>query len=501
MTQNNQLILDDRYALTEEVRKGGMSVITKAADLRSGQFVAVKTMLPGGDETRKQESMSREYRALEVLKHPNIVSLLDAGKTQQFGTYLVLEWLQGTLDDYVLSNGPLQWPACFERIARPLLEAVSFAHRKGWAHRDIKPKNILLTETGIPKITDYGIARLDSTPQLGLTFADFRSEPYTPQEADDGRYSFGRDCYSVAAVIVFCLTGKPLKTYLDLSGYLSDLDPVTCPKAVLESALSADPAARHPLASSLLGEVEQFERMRQKSIQAGLEVYLSLPATSLEIVGRQIGEQQRAQVEAYLLSELNEAPTINAFEVGGQVRYRLYGVTWVIEAIRASDPPPRLTVESAFRMWASELERIKQGASEIGIVFTFSTPRDWVAAGANLDELTARLAKDRAERERAAQKQQSEQVFRGWYNFLRARNDYELERERAVSFELVEYQGIRATLRTSVPLSEESIGQSRLIRIGLNRVVLCDVIDVRLDEVTITVTFGSADDIPRRGNL
>lgn len=88
--ESSPVVLNQRYALTSQVRQGGMSTVTKAADLKTQKFVAVKMMLSGGDSRRKQESINRESRALEVLRHPNIVSLIDGGKDGDGATYLVL---------------------------------------------------------------------------------------------------------------------------------------------------------------------------------------------------------------------------------------------------------------------------------------------------------------------------------------------------------------------------------------------------------------------------
>jgi len=479
-----------------------MSVVTKAADLKSQKFVAVKKMLPGGDVRLKQESINRESRALEVLRHPNIVTLIDGGKAEDGSAYLVLEWLESSLDEFIANRGPLRWADYYPTIGRPLLSAVAFAHRKEWIHRDIKPKNILLAEDGTPKLTDYGIAKLESNPRLGVTFGDFRSEPYTPQEYDDGRYSYARDCFSLAAVTVFCLSGKPLTSYVELYAHLADLDPATTPRSILEAALSQDPALRPQLASQLLADFEQFERARKRNERPDLEIFISFSPEVVEATGRQVGQHQsRREIDEYLIGELNEGATVSVVEGAGGLTFRLHGVTWVFEGARTKEGAPGILIEKAYRMWASELERVRQGASEIGAVFTYEPPTNWAEAARVLDEMTARIALDLQEKDKAAQRQQGEQIFRGWYSLLRARLEYEIKRQAAVHYELLEREGMRAIVRTAQPLPEEAIGQSRLIRTQSDRFVLCDVIDVRFDEVTIAVTHGSSDEIPRRGEI
>lgn len=502
MTDNKDTtLLAARYALTREVRKGGMSMVTKAADIESGQFVAIKAMLPSGNDRQQQESMNREYRALETLRHPNIVSLIDAGKDKDGKPFLVLEWIDSSLHEYVLQNGRLNWVNFFERFGKPVLDGLAYAQRKRWVHRDIKPKNILLTSSGIPKISDYGIARNQDSPRIGLTLADFKSEPYTPPEADDGRFSYSRDCFSFAALAVYCLSGEELQNYSDLTGRLSDLEPTSCPRFVLETALSSDPAARHPLISNLLADFEKFERERIKNQRATLTIHLTLSSIALEEARRQIGNLEQQELTDYLLGELNEGSALSINDTGQSITFRLYGITWVVDAHRSTEGNPGLVIDKLFRMWPTELERIRQNSSEIGLTFTFDPPSDWAHASSALDDLTARVAIDRAEKESLARKSQGEQIFRSWYNLLRARSEYEIKRQGGVRFELIEQEGIRATLRTANPLPDEIIGQSRLIKLSFGKIMLCDVINITFDELVIAITFGDPNDLPRRGQI
>ena len=96
----------------------------------------------------------------------------------------------------------MRWPDYFEQIGRPILKAVAFAQNRRWIHRDIKPSNILMSADGIPKLSDYGIARNTERPRIGMTFASFQSAPFTSPEPDDGgEFSMSRDCFSLAAVM------------------------------------------------------------------------------------------------------------------------------------------------------------------------------------------------------------------------------------------------------------------------------------------------------------
>ncbi len=479
-----------------------MAYVTKAADLVNGTFVAIKQMFPGGDEARKKDSINREYRALQVLKHPNIVNLLDAGRSPGGDLYLVLEWLDKPLDELIKEKGPFVWKTYYREIGLPILDAISFAQRKGWIHRDIKPPNILLTSAGVPKITDYGIARAEAAPRIGITFARFGSEPYTPPEPDDGNYTFARDCFSFAAVSVFCLSGKNLRTYAELRTALLDLDPSVVPREVFETALSRDdPAARQQMCSQLHAEIEAFEKKKQKLSNAKYTIYLRFSAACAGEIGRQLGTEDQTEVEEYLAGELNEAAAVDTIDVDGAPRFRIYTITWVLDASISSPDSGKLIVERATRMWASELERLRSNACNAGVGFSFGAPPGVLVGKKAIDELVLLVANDGAAKETAAKDYETQRVFRGWYGLLRARSDYETKRQSAIPFELSEMEGSRITVRAGTPVTQEAIGESRLVRVSSKRVLLFDIVDVHLDELTLAITFGNVGEVPRRGRL
>ena len=185
-----------------------MSTVQKAFDPIEDRFCAIKRMKVGSqDDLRWKESFNREHKALSDLsEHPNIVSLRGVGVDDGL-FYLALEWVPWNLNDWVVKKGPMAWGEFFPGFGRPLLEALSFAQNRGWSHRDVKPQNILVTDEGTPKISDFGIAKQLDRPLLGMTFSGFRSAPFTPPEDDSGVWRGTRDCFSWAAVAVYCLTG------------------------------------------------------------------------------------------------------------------------------------------------------------------------------------------------------------------------------------------------------------------------------------------------------
>jgi serine/threonine protein kinase len=164
MTSNEQPagpeMLTGRYILTDIVRRGAQATVTKAFDRKTSRLVAVKRVRFGPDDQRAREAFQREARMLQSLAHDNILELIEVDRDPDGNWFLVLEWIPDNLDDIIAREGAMPWLMFWARFGRPLLDAVAYAQKKRIAHRDIKPKNLLVTESGVVKLADYGIAKL-----------------------------------------------------------------------------------------------------------------------------------------------------------------------------------------------------------------------------------------------------------------------------------------------------------------------------------------------------
>ena len=150
--------LGDSLELLDEIGRGGMGTVWKARHLRLGRTVAVKFLAPElAAQPDFERRLEREARALALLSHPGIVAVHDYGREEGVG-YIVMEYVEGAPLSSVI-------PLPVDRavvIARRVLEALAYAHRRGVVHRDVKPENILVDAAGAVKVTDFGIARLVS---------------------------------------------------------------------------------------------------------------------------------------------------------------------------------------------------------------------------------------------------------------------------------------------------------------------------------------------------
>ncbi len=202
-------IIGNRYEIIEKVGSGGMATVYKARDTILNRFVAVKVLR---DEfTTDEEFIKRfntEAQSAARLTHPNIVSVFDVGQEYNI-YYIVMELIQGkTLKQIISEEGALPWKWTVN-IAIQICSALEMAHKNGIVHRDIKPHNIIITEDGIAKVTDFGIAKAVSNSTITAFGTTIGSVHYfSPEHARGGYTDAKSDLYSLGVVMYEMITGK-----------------------------------------------------------------------------------------------------------------------------------------------------------------------------------------------------------------------------------------------------------------------------------------------------
>lgn len=202
-------ILDNRYKILEEVGTGGMAVVYKAQDILLDRIVAVKILhAKYGDDHDFVVRFRQEAQAAAKLSHPNIVNIYDVGYDENVH-YIVMEYVRGeTLKEYIEKHGHLPINTSIQ-ITFDIGEALENAHKNGIVHCDIKPHNILVTETGRIKVADFGIARaVNSSATNKDDHAVLGSVHYfSPEQASGGPVDERTDIYSLGVVMYEMMTG------------------------------------------------------------------------------------------------------------------------------------------------------------------------------------------------------------------------------------------------------------------------------------------------------
>lgn len=275
------------YDLIKILGQGGMGIVYLARQQQLKRMVAVKMIRPGPSPSLGLESrFRREAEAIARLQHPHIVQVFEVGN--HLGCpYIVLEYVPGeNLARH--AGGQPQPPRWAGEILSKLADAVQAAHQAGVVHRDLKPANVLLTLDGIPKVTDFGLAKLQDAPDGGREGPTTRNDvvlgtaSYMPPEQAPGRTEElgpAADIYSLGAILYELLTGRPPflgVTFQHTLLMVETVEPMPprrlnpqVPRdleTICLTCLHKDPARRYATAALLAEDLRRF--LRNEPIQA-----------------------------------------------------------------------------------------------------------------------------------------------------------------------------------------------------------------------------------------
>ena len=272
-TDNDNRIFGNRYAIKRRIARGGMADVFLAQDNLLDRPVALKVLFPElSVDPSFVERFRREAQNAARLSHPNIVSVYDWGEEEKT-YYIVMEYVDGqSLATELREHGALV-PQRAAIVGAEVAAALSFAHRNGVIHRDVKPGNVLIDSRGAVKVTDFGIARArNTTENLTQTGAVMGTATYfSPEQAQGHAVDPRSDVYSLGVVLYEIVAGRPpfqgdnpvtiaYKHVREEPAPLRQLKSSVPPDyvAIVSHAMAKAPESRYGSAEELRADLERF---------------------------------------------------------------------------------------------------------------------------------------------------------------------------------------------------------------------------------------------------
>ena len=455
-------IINDRYVIHAQPKRGGMADVYRAMDLSGDSEVAVKVFrFDVLSDALIAEAFRRETEAMKNCSHPNILRLLDSGiEPNSKRHYLVFEWMPDSLDELLKRESFRDWDQFYTSLGRPILDALALAHARQVIHRDIKPSNILLDSNGVPKLSDFSIAKLKTWHDEGYTLNQFATQLYSaPEHTIESSYS--QDLFSYAVLAVRCLTNGMLE---DLQGVQEALRSAPVPDEIRsELALClSEPHERPVLGGLLLSSIDAIAEKRRHREKLRTSVHLVASGKVTQRVRTSLGILSN-EVEQAILNDLKEMPALGTGQGSAQMM-ELYGGEFVYRVSLGRSSGDYLMLEDAYNHPAASLEFRRNKAFPLHCSWSFGKPRLSLQAASTLNELLIQFQNHQAEMRLAEATARENELFDMWARTLRAKAQVESEKQPAIGFRGFEVDGSRIVFDLLEPVRDIVAGFPRHVR-------------------------------------
>lgn len=356
-----------------------MATVYKAKCHVLNRFVAVKILRD--EYTTDTEFIKRfntEAQAAASLTHPNIVSIFDVGNEGNL-YYIVMELVQGkTLKEIISEDGALPWKWSVN-VAIQIASALEVAHKNGIVHRDIKPHNIIITEEGVAKVTDFGIAKAVSNSTITAFGTTIGSVHYfSPEHARGGFTDAKSDLYSLGVVMYEMVTGRvPFDADTPVSVALKQMqeipkEPIKLQPSlpisvnnIIMKALEKDPNTRYQSATDMLKDLTLCLKKPEENIAEKKQLEGDLPTQRVPIINSVSNEEnkkpEKKKNKVAVFFENHKVLKVFAFIIGAILLFAIVmGITYLItNSLREKDVPIINLVGMSLEEAKKELEKIK----------------------------------------------------------------------------------------------------------------------------------------------
>jgi serine/threonine-protein kinase len=334
-------VFSERYELKHLIARGGMAEVYRAHDRLLDRPVALKVLFPELSVDRSfVERFRREAQAAANLSHRNIVPVFDWGEDSS--TYfIVMEFVDGRpLSAVLKSSGPLSAERTAD-IGADVAAALGYAHKHGVVHRDVKPGNVLITDDGQVKVTDFGIARAVNTEEsLTQTGAVMGTATYfSPEQAEGIGVDSRSDIYSLGVVLFEMVTGRPpflgdspvsvaSKHVRDMPPAPREINPKVSPtfEAIILKCMAKEPAHRYATAEDLRADLLRFNEGRSVLAMEDTTAMIGVAGAATAVGAAVAMDDTRAVTSVGSIPPTPPASTVPDPDDEGSNRTRTYAI-------------------------------------------------------------------------------------------------------------------------------------------------------------------------------
>jgi len=419
-----------------------------------------------------------------------------------------MPWVERQLLELLAESPPDGWDDFWSVIGLPILEALAFSHERSCIHRDLKPSNVLIAADNQIKLADFGISKLKKYFEPKVTLAEFTSRPYTPPEHDRGDYTYTRDVFGWGVIVLRCLTVIDLGDYNDIPKALKTLDVPSSVLEIIEACVSDDPAERPRNAEVLLAQLEavQSQRLRSSKTTKGI-CHLKLSPKAITNLQNELNTSQ-PEIERILKEDLNTICGITRYqnpkaaspdEEYPENQYALFGAAY---SYHVTADKNYLLIFNARSLPNSALEGKRESGWQPNYEFKFGSPFNLNDAIKVIRNLKFDVAEHEATLRQTKAEEEKQRLFRVWSDLLRAKADWEKEREAPLQYSSYEYDGSRVYFQLMALSDDDIAGQPRhVVRENGSSILGGDVEEATDDRLDLYIQYGDPAQLPEAGEL
>tara|TARA_R110002167_G_scaffold192538_1_gene395053 strand:+ start:1980 stop:5414 length:3435 start_codon:yes stop_codon:yes gene_type:complete len=498
-------ILNDRFSVKrEETRKGGTATVYRALDLETEKTVAIKMF---NNTSMKMEltieAFQRELRSLEELNgHENIAKIVDFGKEESSGNnYIAMEWLEDSLLDVVGKHEIECWDDFYIHYGKPILEALSFSHKRDIIHRDVKPANILFTNDGVLRVVDFGISKYKAWWGSNVTFLGWNSKPYAPPENDNYRYVNTRDIYSFAVLALACLERRELEEDENVLELIKNHPLSDGVVDILERCLSYSPEDRIQSIDELINQLDRQSNINgDKFDYKNAKCHLSLTTKAIQQLQISISISDKTAIEKHVERELNEACSLARKNINNNT-FNFISVEHSYLVAVDEITKSHFVVIGVARRESWILENRRASGFSPNVRYIVGRPPSSKAVLASTEELLEAFSEYEENAVERNKKAKEDNLINTWKSQLRLQLDLERIASNEVSYDRFDIEDDQISFYLGAGEWGGMIGQERIIKSNGSKSISITINRASKEHVCSSAEFVDTESMPIKGSL